>query len=264
MPRAVFLDFLRLLCYNKKGDNTLIPLYDNEDSVCGIIYNDTPYYFLKNLQGDIIAIANRNGKTVAEYSYDAWGVCTVILDSVGIATINPFRYRSYYYDVEIAKYYLQSRYYDANVGRFVNGDEVECCLLALDAKELNLFAYCTNTPTIKTDPFGYWYISLVSLGRILLAFGVNPIATVLIAWGMWKLKTILIAKYTALLAKLGRFWGPVVQAVVIIAGALLGLPTILDFAEALWDCIMQRKKGLEFTFKKTWFGMPYSLDFYPV
>ena len=46
------------------GDNTLMSLYDNEDIVCGIIYNDTPYYFLKNLQGDIVAIANKNGKTV--------------------------------------------------------------------------------------------------------------------------------------------------------------------------------------------------------
>ena len=64
-----------------------------------------------------------------------------------------------------------------------------------------------------------------------------------------------------MLAKLGAFWGPVVQGAIVLIGALLGVPTILDFAEALWDCVMQRKKGLEFTFKKTWFGMPYSLDF---
>ena len=98
------------------GSNTLIPLYDNEDSVCGILYNNVPYYFIKNLQGDVIAIVDKDAQTVARYSYDAWGVCTVTHDSVGIATINPFRYRGYYYDEEIGLYYLQSRYYDASVG----------------------------------------------------------------------------------------------------------------------------------------------------
>ena len=62
-------------------------------------------------------------------------------------------------------------------------------------------------------------------------------------------------------AKLGAFWGPVVQGAIVLIGALLGVPTILGFAEALWNCVMQRKKGVEFTFKKTWFGMPYSLDY---
>ena len=125
MPRAVFVDFLRLLCYNKKGDNTLIPLYDNEDGICGILYNNVPYYFIKNLQGDVIAIVDKDAQTVARYTYDAWGVPKIDSDSseCQIATINPFRYRGYYYDEEIELYYLQSRYYDPVVGRFVNGDE---------------------------------------------------------------------------------------------------------------------------------------------
>lgn len=45
--------------------NTLVPLYDNEDSVCGILYNSVPYYFIKNLQGDIIAIVDKDAQTVA-------------------------------------------------------------------------------------------------------------------------------------------------------------------------------------------------------
>ena len=117
--------------YDEQGNpvsylgNTLIPIYDNEDSVCGIIYNNTPYYFIKNLQGDVIAITNKNAAVVAKYSYDAWGVPTVTYDNsaCSIATVNPYRYRSYYYDEEIAKYYLQSRYYDPALGRFINGDE---------------------------------------------------------------------------------------------------------------------------------------------
>ena len=139
------------------GENTLIPLYDNEDSVCGIVYNDEPYYFLKNLQGDVIAIVSQNGSTVAEYSYDAWGVPTILSDSTGvIANINPYRYRSYYYDAEIAKYYLQSRYYDASVGRFVNGDEVIFAFIAPNILQQNLFAYCYNTAINTRDSFGFF------------------------------------------------------------------------------------------------------------
>ena len=43
--------------------NTLIPLYDNEDGVCGILYNNVPYYFIKNLQGDVIAVTDKNSNT---------------------------------------------------------------------------------------------------------------------------------------------------------------------------------------------------------
>ena len=137
------------------GSNTLIPLYDNEDGVCGIIYNNIPYYFIKNLQGDIIAIANKNGKTVAEYSYDAWGVPTILSDSTGvIANVNPYRYRSYYYDAEIAKYYLQSRYYDAVVGRFVNGDEALYTQISEISIEFSIFTYCYNNAVNLQDDFG--------------------------------------------------------------------------------------------------------------
>ncbi|MBQ7106294.1 MAG: hypothetical protein IJN93_02115 [Clostridia bacterium] len=136
-------------------NNTLIPLYDNADEVCGIVYNGTPYYFLKNLQGDVIAITDDNGETVAKYSYDAWGVCTVESDTNGIANINPYRYRSYYYDSEIGMYYLQSRYYNPTVGRFVNGDLPEIVAVELNSLIQNLFAYCGNNAVMYSDCSGY-------------------------------------------------------------------------------------------------------------
>ena len=74
------------------GDTTLVPIYDNEDSICGIIRNNVPYYFKKNLQGDIIAIVDKDAKEVARYSYDAWGACTVVSASNVIGYANPFRY----------------------------------------------------------------------------------------------------------------------------------------------------------------------------
>ena len=135
--------------------NTLVPLYDNTDSVCGIIYNGISYFFLKNLQGDIIAITNSDGDTVAKYSYDAWGKCIIEYDSTGyIANINPFRYRGYYFDNETNLYYLNSRYYDANTGRFINVDSPEY----VSIQGGNLFAYGGNCPTKNADYFGFCYV----------------------------------------------------------------------------------------------------------
>ena len=138
------------------GSVTLVPLYDNEDSVCGIIRKGIPYYFQKNLQGDIIAILNENSQIVARYRYDAWGVPTIVSDTSGcnIASINPFRYRGYYYDDEIGLYYLQSRYYDPVVGRFINGDDVEIAILSNEVLSGNIYSYCFNNPINKIDEEG--------------------------------------------------------------------------------------------------------------
>ena len=138
MRHEYTLDGTKILCETWEdgagGRNTILPLYDNEDAVCGIVYNNTPYYFLKNLQGDVIAVVDKEAKTVARYTYDAWGTCTVTKDDNGIGTINPYRYRGYYYDVETGLYYLQSRYYDAGVGRFINADEVALVLYFIPEK----------------------------------------------------------------------------------------------------------------------------------
>ncbi len=135
------------------GNNTLTPFYNNEESVCGIIFNGTAYYFLKNLQGDIIAITNAEGETVARYTYDAWGKCTITQDTTiaGIATVNPFRYRGYYLDTETGLYYLNSRYYDPETARFLNSDSPEY----VSMQGGNLYAYCNNIPTGNADYMGF-------------------------------------------------------------------------------------------------------------
>ena len=81
------------------------------------------------MQGDVIAITDETGAVKARYSYDAWGKCTISDDNSGvdIANINPFRYRSYYYDPEIRMYYLQSRYYDPEIGMYyLQSKSVNC------------------------------------------------------------------------------------------------------------------------------------------
>ena len=155
MPHTYTLDGTKIQ-RETWGGNTLVPLYDNEDAVCGVIYNGTPYYFRKNLQGDIIAITDQNAETVARYTYDAWGVCTVTADTSGvnIAAVNPFRYRGYYYDTETGLYYLQSRYYDPTVGRFINADDPQYMCISLSVHGYNGYAYCNNNCVNLMDKTG--------------------------------------------------------------------------------------------------------------
>ena len=158
------------------GSNTLFPLYGVDDSVCGINYNGNYYYFAKNLQGDVIAIVDKDAKTVARYSYDAWGVPTVVSDSSGrsIATINPFRYRGYYYDAEIGMYYIQSRYYNPVVGRFINADEIKS-VLCQEIMLLNIFAYCENDAVKNIDDEGR-----IAIDSIWISLPIDIIMTLLI------------------------------------------------------------------------------------
>lgn len=104
-----------------------------------------------------------SGEVIAEYCYDAWGNLISILDANGnpltsganynIATTNPFRYRGYYYDVESGFYYLNSRYYDPQVGRFINADGI--IVANGDLVGYNMFAYCSNNPVVFADHSGY-------------------------------------------------------------------------------------------------------------
>ena len=131
------------------GVNTWYFRYDG-DTPIGLEFDGTEYYYVTNLQGDVIAILNDSGECVAEYSYDAWGNCTIIKDTNTIAYINPIRYRGYYYDSDTDLYYLQSRFYDANTGRFINADDAVMTFAGVT----NLFSYCANNPVMKTDPTG--------------------------------------------------------------------------------------------------------------
>ena len=120
-------------------------------------YNNTPYYYLKNLQGDIVGILDANGTQVVSYTYDAWGaplsVTGTAADTIG--QLNPFRYRSYYYDNETGLYYVSSRYYDPEVSRYLNADSV-LSGTGESVQGYNLFAYCFNNPVNMSDSSGHW------------------------------------------------------------------------------------------------------------
>lgn len=147
---------------NGTASYDLYYLYDKSGSVTGFIYNNTYYYFQKNLQGDVIRILDSLGAVVTEYTYDAWGNVLTVTGSLAstVGRYNPFRYRGYYYDEETGFYYLQSRYYDPVVGRFLNADGI----IGANGGVLgyNMFAYCSNNPVCKIDTTGYsWFNNII-------------------------------------------------------------------------------------------------------
>ena len=137
---------------------TLRYLYD-DSSIVGVQYtngaNTNAYYFLKNLQGDVIAIYDANGAKVVTYSYDAWGNCTIdsTTTDYDLAHANPIRYRGYYYDENTKLYYLNSRYYSPEFRRFISPDDTNY-LVPKNVNGCNLYCYCGNDPVMNVDPTG--------------------------------------------------------------------------------------------------------------
>ena len=152
----------------------LVYLYDENGAPIGLQYRNKTYekydfdtyYFEKNLQGDIIAIYTESGTKIGSYTYDAWGNCTISTESGTttiqkriVRTLNPFRYRGYYYDTDTGLYYLQSRYYNPKWGRFLNADYAEVISDNGTITDKNLFVYCENNPVMRADADGeFWHI----------------------------------------------------------------------------------------------------------
>ena len=133
-------------------------------------YTQYNLMFLTNIQGDVISIYNTSGTNLVEFTYDAWG--NFVYNIVGtpsteqqIALETPFRYRSYYFDSDIQLYYLNSRYYDAKMCRFINADGYTST--GQDLNGNNMFTYCGNNPVIRVDSTGnFWEI--VAVGALLI------------------------------------------------------------------------------------------------
>ena len=158
------------------GDSTNLSakyLYNSSDEIIGFNWvNGTDaqstYYYLKNLQGDITGIVNAAGKLEISFNYDVWGKRTTqyhanislptgaidLINQIYISILNPFGYRGYCFDGYTELYYLQSRYYDPNTGRFINGDDTNYLNATGTVLGCNLFAYCENDAVNRVDPRG--------------------------------------------------------------------------------------------------------------
>ena len=132
-------------------------------------FNGARYLYIKNIQGDVMAIANSAGTIYARYEYDAYGRVVSVTDGNGndvssqpnhIANVNPIRYRGYYYDTETGLYYVSSRYYDPEIGRWINADGYVSTGQGVLGN--NMFAYCGNNPVNRKDPTGqFWITALI-------------------------------------------------------------------------------------------------------
>ena len=148
------------------GSNVIDFVYDENNQPYAMRYNGTVYYYVLNVQGDVVGLLNSSGELVVEYKYDPWGKLLETIIGVdetdskyaaynNMGLRNPLRYRGYIYDRDTGLYYLQSRYYDPAIGRFINADTYT----TTDADGLlstNMFAYCENNPVMGTDPTGEW------------------------------------------------------------------------------------------------------------
>ena len=137
-------------------------------------YNTTelqPYYYQRNLQNDVVAIHDANGNKAVEYTYDAYGNCTVISQTnANLARYNPIRYRGYYCDRETQLYWVSSRYYSPELCRWISPDSIEY-LDPQSINGLNLYVYCGNDPVNKYDPtghFGIWALVAITAASMLI------------------------------------------------------------------------------------------------
>ena len=145
-----------------KAGSTLFFYYDSNGSPTAFKNNDIMYYYVKNLQGDIVKIVKQDGSVAATYTYDAWGKLLSVKDGSNVnvpaskpfhvANLNPYRYRGYIYDTETGLYYLQSRYYDPITGRFLNADDMQ--YIQSQGLLSNLYTYCYNNSISYVDYSG--------------------------------------------------------------------------------------------------------------
>ena len=138
----------------RQGTTLYCFLYDDKGDLYGFTLGQNTYYYLKNLQGDIVHILNQNGQAIVNYTYDDWGNVTSMTGSMGgiIGPWNPFRYRGYFYDSETGLYYVSSRYYDPEVGRFISPDAVTILAATpMGLTDKKLYAYCDNNPVCRVD-----------------------------------------------------------------------------------------------------------------
>ena len=187
------------LQYEKFGTTELWFFYDADGNPSGVRYKNgsttTDYYFVCNWRGDVIRIYDGAGTVVANYNYDAWGNVISVTDANGaaitdsnhIANVNPLRYRGYYYDSETGFYYVSSRYYDPEIGRWINADSSDTLTANFENfAQYNVFAYCFNNSVNMCDLDGFWAFAiagggyLATAGTIGVANAWNPVGWVIV------------------------------------------------------------------------------------
>ena len=154
--------------------------YDAQGTPYSLTYTDgtaspVTYYYITNLQGDVTYLINSSGTKVAAYEYDLYGKVTYSAGTM--AKTNPLRYRGYCYDADTEFYYLQSRYYDATICRFINADSYASTGQGIIG--CNMFAYCGNSPINQADQTGEF--GLLTLVSAVVSAAINVTTTFIAA-----------------------------------------------------------------------------------
>ena len=156
---------------------SILYIYDDKGAPIGFKYRGVNYasdvwdvyWYEKNLQGDVVAVYSATGTKLISYEYDAWGNFTTTYHNNGsssVAKYNKYTYRGYYYDPDLKMYYLQSRYYDPAICRFISPDDTSYLGANGDLVSFNLYAYCSNDPVNFTDPTGHSILTVLIIGVI--------------------------------------------------------------------------------------------------
>jgi RHS repeat-associated protein len=155
-------------------------------------------------------LINSAGIQVVSYTYSTWGEVLSITGSLAstVGQQNPYRYRGYRYDSETQLYYLQSRYYNPQWGRFVNADDTDTIGATEGLLTTNLFTYCVNNPVNMTDESGYWPYAIDGVGSLGVGAGIS--------WGVIG---------TSILTGLGAItpagWVMIGTSIVVISGVIV-------------------------------------------
>ena len=175
-----YLDGSAILMQTSSDGSRIDFFYDDKGNVFAMKYQNEMYFYRKNLFGDILGILDSHGTELVKYEYNSWGKLLNLTDysSNGLGRKNPFRFKGYYYDEELGMYYLNSRYYDPETGRFVSADDVEVLKTTPTAlTDKNLYSYCDNNPIGRKDGTGaVWetVFDVVSLGFSIAEVAANP------------------------------------------------------------------------------------------
>lgn len=162
-------------------------LYDEKNNIIGMNYDNKTYYYVKNHLNDIIGIVDTNDNMLVSYEYDSYGNILRVIDNStnGIGLKNPYRYRSYRYDQETNLYYLNSRYYSPEIGRFISEDDIK--ILSVDANPApyaNLYCYAQNNPIKYYDPNGDSVLVICGVAistKAIILFGAALVLSLVIA-----------------------------------------------------------------------------------
>ena len=202
------------------GSDVLYFYYGSDQKLEGFSLNGTNYLYLRDAIGTINGILDADGTLAAQYLYDAWGNILSVLDGAGvdvssntahIANVNPFRYRGYFYDADTGFYYLQSRYYDPVVGRFISPEpNIDYGWFDEGAGLLgyNIYAYCANNPVNYSDPSGEWLVQLICGVAGAAAFGTVAYIVCSLLGVDGKTRRLITAGFALIGGVLGTVFGP--------------------------------------------------------